>query len=220
MFIFVCVYAWKRIGEPVTHLLGWNVPPDELSTIPEHWLSYPEPPISLHYLLGTLYIAFTCVALIGNGLVLWVFTSYVVLWFHLSKDGKQKGNIHKMNSSMFDICFCFRFCSPFSAADACSVFVLMTVQNHCVHHRMFLWSIWHYVIFWWCQRHQFSFTIHSIMAMLLVRSDVKYSVSWAHCLVLEQPLRMHASHTTGNKTIKPKFELSYRNKEREKENSC
>lgn len=66
-----------RISEPETHLLGWNVPPDELASIPEHWLSYKEPNASMHYLLGTVYIAFMFVALIGNGLVLWVFTSYV-----------------------------------------------------------------------------------------------------------------------------------------------
>lgn len=67
----------KRVGEPTVRLLGWNVPPEELATIPEHWLSQPEPNVSIHYLLGTLYIAFTFVSLIGNGLVLWVFTSYV-----------------------------------------------------------------------------------------------------------------------------------------------
>lgn len=67
----------NRIGEPTIRLLGWNVPPEELPDIPDHWLAQPEPPVSLHYLLGTLYIAFTFVALIGNGLVLWVFTSYV-----------------------------------------------------------------------------------------------------------------------------------------------
>lgn len=64
-----------RIGESEIHMLGWNVPPEELSTIPEHWLSYPEPNASLHYLLGTLYIAFTFFSLIGNGLVLWIFSS-------------------------------------------------------------------------------------------------------------------------------------------------
>lgn len=68
----------NRISEPETHLLGWNVPPDELASIPEHWLSHMEPNASLHYLLGTVYIAFMFVALIGNGLVLWVFTSYVL----------------------------------------------------------------------------------------------------------------------------------------------
>lgn len=64
-----------RIADPEIRLLGWNVPPDELASIPEHWLTQREPNASLHYLLGTLYIAFTFVALIGNGLVLWVFTS-------------------------------------------------------------------------------------------------------------------------------------------------
>lgn len=58
-----------------TRYLGWNVAPDDLSHIPEHWLKYPEPEASLHYLLGLLYIAFTIFALVGNGLVIWVFSS-------------------------------------------------------------------------------------------------------------------------------------------------
>ncbi|XP_046737872.1 opsin, ultraviolet-sensitive [Diprion similis] len=56
-------------------LLGWNVPPEELIHIPEHWLVYPEPNPSLHYLLALLYILFTFVALLGNGLVIWIFCS-------------------------------------------------------------------------------------------------------------------------------------------------
>lgn len=59
------------------------MPNDELASIPDHWLTYKEPNASLHYLLGTLYIAFMFVALIGNGLVLWVFTSYVQLFHSL-----------------------------------------------------------------------------------------------------------------------------------------
>ncbi|KAH0568131.1 opsin, ultraviolet-sensitive [Cotesia glomerata] len=54
-------------------LLGWNVPAEELVHIPEHWLVYPEPNPSLHYLLALLYILFTFIALLGNGLVLWIF---------------------------------------------------------------------------------------------------------------------------------------------------
>lgn len=65
----------NRIAPQEIHLLGWNVPPEELGTIPEHWLTQYEPNASLHFLLGTLYIAFMFVALIGNGLVLWVFTA-------------------------------------------------------------------------------------------------------------------------------------------------
>ncbi|XP_058121244.1 uncharacterized protein LOC131263107 isoform X2 [Anopheles coustani] len=58
-----------------TRYLGWNVPPEELQYIPDHWLQYPEPEASLHYLLGLLYIAFAIFALIGNGLVIWIFLS-------------------------------------------------------------------------------------------------------------------------------------------------
>lgn len=55
--------------------LGWNVPPEDLQHIPEHWRQYPEPEASLHYLLGLLYIAFTIFSLVGNGLVIWIFSS-------------------------------------------------------------------------------------------------------------------------------------------------
>uniref|UniRef100_A0A336MFJ1 CSON000938 protein n=1 Tax=Culicoides sonorensis TaxID=179676 RepID=A0A336MFJ1_CULSO len=56
-------------------MLGWNVPPEELPHIPQHWLAYPEPEASLNYLLGLLYIFFMIFSLIGNGLVIWVFSS-------------------------------------------------------------------------------------------------------------------------------------------------
>lgn len=82
----------KRIGEPTTHLLGWNVSPEELPSIPDHWLSQAEPNHSVHYLLGTLYIAFFFVAIIGNGLVLWVFTSYVTFILN------SKSIIHSIHS--------------------------------------------------------------------------------------------------------------------------
>nr|QWV42649.1 ultraviolet sensitive opsin [Astenopholis sp. CRS 2021] len=55
--------------------LGWNLSPEELLYIPEHWLVYPEPEASIHYLLAIVYIGFFFVALIGNGLVLWIFSA-------------------------------------------------------------------------------------------------------------------------------------------------
>lgn len=70
----ICIEHFSSRTASEIRLLGWNVPAHELHTIPEHWLSYPEPDASLQYLLGMLYIAFTIVALIGNGLVIWVFT--------------------------------------------------------------------------------------------------------------------------------------------------
>lgn len=66
----------RRIAaQPEIRMLGWNVPPEELPHIPQHWLSYPEPEASMHYLLGLLYIFFTIISLIGNGLVMWVFST-------------------------------------------------------------------------------------------------------------------------------------------------
>jgi r-opsin len=55
--------------------MGWNIPADELRQIPEHWLTYPEPEASMHFLLGLIYTAFTVFSLVGNGLVLWIFST-------------------------------------------------------------------------------------------------------------------------------------------------
>jgi len=54
-------------------MMGWNVPPEELVHIPEHWLSYPEPDPLLQYILGLTYIVLTFIALLGNGVVIWIF---------------------------------------------------------------------------------------------------------------------------------------------------
>nr|QWV42635.1 ultraviolet sensitive opsin [Trichodes sinae] len=62
-------------GGSERNLLAWNVPPEEIVHIPEHWLSYEEPETSMHLLLGMLYIGFFFMATIGNGLVLWIFTT-------------------------------------------------------------------------------------------------------------------------------------------------
>nr|QWV42723.1 ultraviolet sensitive opsin [Sinodendron cylindricum] len=55
--------------------LGWDLLPSELVHIPEHWLSYPEPEASIHYLLAIVYVGFFVMALIGNGLVMWIFSA-------------------------------------------------------------------------------------------------------------------------------------------------
>lgn len=68
------VKAEARVSTNEVRLLGWNVAPEDLKQIPEHWLSFQEPEASMHYLLALIYIAFTFFALTGNGLVIWVFT--------------------------------------------------------------------------------------------------------------------------------------------------
>ncbi|XP_053690066.1 opsin, ultraviolet-sensitive-like [Sabethes cyaneus] len=79
---------------PETRYLGWNVAPEDLPHIPEHWLKYPEPESSLHYLLGLLYIAFTIFSLVGNGLVIWIFSS--------AKSLRTPSNIFVVNLAICD----------------------------------------------------------------------------------------------------------------------
>lgn len=56
-------------------MIGWRINPEDLPYIPNHWMIYPEPEKALHLLLGMIYIFLTAAAVIGNGLVLWIFTS-------------------------------------------------------------------------------------------------------------------------------------------------
>ena len=56
-------------------MLGWNTPPEYLSHVSEHWLTFPAPAPVAHYVLGMLYILFHIVSVLGNGSVLWIFLS-------------------------------------------------------------------------------------------------------------------------------------------------
>nr|QWV42642.1 ultraviolet sensitive opsin [Agnesiotis pilosula] len=63
------------LEDGIQHNIGWNLRPEDLPYVPEHWTLYPEPDKSLHLLLGMVYIFFFLAAIIGNGLVLWIFSS-------------------------------------------------------------------------------------------------------------------------------------------------
>ncbi|KAF5306954.1 hypothetical protein FQA39_LY00184 [Lamprigera yunnana] len=76
------------------HLLAWNVPKSELYHIPEHWLVYPEPEASIHYLLGLVYIFFFFMGTLGNGVVMWIFST--------SKTLKTASNMFVVNLAFCD----------------------------------------------------------------------------------------------------------------------
>nr|ALB48857.1 UV opsin [Photinus tenuicinctus] len=84
-----------NVVETGVRLLGWNVPPSELIHIPVHWLSYPEPEASIHYLLGLVYIFMLTMGIIGNGLVIWIFST--------SKSLKTASNMFVVNLAFCDI---------------------------------------------------------------------------------------------------------------------
>lgn len=54
---------------------GWNTPADYKSYVHPHWLSYEEPNPMLHHLLGVLYIFFMIASCLGNGIVIYVFST-------------------------------------------------------------------------------------------------------------------------------------------------
>ena len=54
---------------------GWNTPADYKSYVHQHWLSYEEPNPMLHHLLGVLYIFFMIASCLGNGIVIYIFST-------------------------------------------------------------------------------------------------------------------------------------------------
>ncbi|CAH2039594.1 unnamed protein product, partial [Iphiclides podalirius] len=67
-------FAPYRSDEPV-EMLGAGLTGADLAAIPEHWLGYPAPPASAHTVLALVYVFFTAAALIGNGLVIFIFST-------------------------------------------------------------------------------------------------------------------------------------------------
>lgn len=58
-------------------MLGAGLTGEDLAMVPEHWFSFPAPPASAHTALALLYIFFTAAALLGNGLVIFIFSTLV-----------------------------------------------------------------------------------------------------------------------------------------------
>ncbi|XP_026730386.1 opsin-2 [Trichoplusia ni] len=66
---------FKSGGPGEVEMLGAGLTGEDLAMVPEHWLSYPAPPASAHTALALLYIFFTAAALVGNGLVIFIFST-------------------------------------------------------------------------------------------------------------------------------------------------
>nr|AAY16534.1 ultraviolet-sensitive visual pigment [Limenitis arthemis astyanax] len=72
--VYGAYFAPLRSSDGVKMLVeGLNS--EDMAVIPEHWLSYTAPPASAHTALALLYCFFTAAALIGNGLVIFVFAT-------------------------------------------------------------------------------------------------------------------------------------------------
>ncbi|XP_017862838.1 PREDICTED: opsin Rh4 [Drosophila arizonae] len=87
-------------GNGELQFLGWNVPPDQIQYIPEHWLTQLEPPASMHYMLGVFYIFLFCASTVGNGMVIWIFST--------SKSLRTPSNMFVLNLAVLDLIMCLK----------------------------------------------------------------------------------------------------------------
>nr|AMH38608.1 opsin Rh3 [Platyeriocheir formosa] len=58
-----------------TRLLGYNTPEEYMAYVHPYWKTFETPNPFLHYMLAVFYMFFMFAALIGNGVVIWVFSS-------------------------------------------------------------------------------------------------------------------------------------------------
>lgn len=76
--------------------LGWNLPPEDLHMVHPHWQQYESPPFYYHLLLAIVYFALMVVSLLGNGIVIWLFST--------AKSLRSPSNMFIVNLAIFDFC--------------------------------------------------------------------------------------------------------------------
>ncbi|XP_063853659.1 opsin, ultraviolet-sensitive-like [Scylla paramamosain] len=84
--------AASRVYE--AHMLGWNTPLEYMEFVHPYWKTFEAPNPFLHYMLAVFYIFFMFAALVGNGVVIWVFTS--------AKSLRTPSNMFVINLALLD----------------------------------------------------------------------------------------------------------------------
>jgi hypothetical protein len=56
-------------------MLGWNLPREHMGLLHPHWQKFEAPPFFAHLLLAVVYFALMMVSALGNGLVIYVFST-------------------------------------------------------------------------------------------------------------------------------------------------
>lgn len=56
-------------------LLGWNLDQEDLELLHPHWQSYEAPPFYYHLMLAIIYFFLMCSSALGNGIVVWIFST-------------------------------------------------------------------------------------------------------------------------------------------------
>ncbi|XP_058819991.1 opsin-3-like [Topomyia yanbarensis] len=88
------LFPMARTGD-IPKMLGWNLPPEHQHLVHEHWKVYPAPPYHMHLLLGMIYFVLMNMSLVGNGIVVWIFST--------SKSLRNGSNMFIVNLAIFDL---------------------------------------------------------------------------------------------------------------------
>ncbi|XP_029717700.2 opsin-3 [Aedes albopictus] len=88
------IFPMARTGD-MPKMLGWNLPADQQHLVHEHWKDFPAPPYYMHLLLAMIYFVLMNVSLIGNGIVVWIFST--------SKSLRNGSNMFVVNLAIFDL---------------------------------------------------------------------------------------------------------------------
>lgn len=68
-------YFTMAYQDEETRLLGWNLEKEELGLLHPHWQSFQAPPFYYHLLLAILYFFLMVASAVGNGIVIWIFST-------------------------------------------------------------------------------------------------------------------------------------------------
>ncbi|XP_012257660.1 opsin, blue-sensitive [Athalia rosae] len=84
-----------QVQQMQERLLGWNVPPEHAELVHPHWRGFLAPGKFWHIGLALIYFMLMVMSLVGNGCVVWIFTT--------SKCLRTASNMFVVNLALFDL---------------------------------------------------------------------------------------------------------------------
>ncbi|KPJ02105.1 PREDICTED: opsin-3 [Papilio xuthus] len=89
-------YPMKLVSsEMVEHMMGWNIPEEHQAMVHAHWRSFPAVSKYYHFILALIYTMLMVTSLVGNGIVIWIFST--------SKSLRSASNMFVINLAVFDL---------------------------------------------------------------------------------------------------------------------
>lgn len=71
----ISIVALALRGDHEGKLLGWNLPKEDAGLLHPHWQTFEAPPMYYHLLLALIYFFLMVASTLGNGIVVWIFST-------------------------------------------------------------------------------------------------------------------------------------------------